>query len=249
MLGTLTFVLLTATAATPCENLKSISLPNTAITISEFVPEQQQPGNRGGRGDRGRGAPEAGSETRGRRRVQAAALHLSWMDRGGFGVGGLGGREPGRIHRWEPGDRTARTWRRTPRSTGLVAAAAAQRAPTRFRPTAVWCSAALCGFRNQYGTLASFFNRWNGIPDVWEWSWGGSIRSSGAPEALRTESYAAAPTRPSWPGEFALGHRRVSFCISSRPRVTVQSKVLIKISTIRVVSPISTLVRAVDVRP
>jgi hypothetical protein len=48
-------------AGTPCENLKSISLPNTTITISEFVAEQQV-ASRGGRGpgERGPGSPVAG---------------------------------------------------------------------------------------------------------------------------------------------------------------------------------------------
>jgi len=36
MLSALTVVALIAAAAMPCENLKSISLQNTAITISEF---------------------------------------------------------------------------------------------------------------------------------------------------------------------------------------------------------------------
>src|SRR5262245_33167539 len=56
MIGTLTFAVMAATtlAATPCEGLKAISLPNTTITTSEFVPE----GPAGG-GARGGGAPGA----------------------------------------------------------------------------------------------------------------------------------------------------------------------------------------------
>src|SRR6478672_13802876 len=55
MIGTLTFAVMAVTmSATPCEGLKSISLPNTTITTAEFVPEgPQQPAG----GARGGGAP------------------------------------------------------------------------------------------------------------------------------------------------------------------------------------------------
>src|SRR5215471_15052116 len=59
----LTLAVMAAMAATPCEGLKSVSLPNTTITTAEFVPEgPQQTGGGGGArggargGDRG-GAP------------------------------------------------------------------------------------------------------------------------------------------------------------------------------------------------
>jgi feruloyl esterase len=68
MIGSLTFAVMAATmAATPCEGLKSLSLPNTTITTAEFVPEgPQQPAGRGGgpaaaapRGDGARGQAQA----------------------------------------------------------------------------------------------------------------------------------------------------------------------------------------------
>jgi len=51
VISSLAIVLLAAVAQqAPCEGLKSLSLPNTAITAAEFVPAGPQRGGRGGRG-------------------------------------------------------------------------------------------------------------------------------------------------------------------------------------------------------
>src|SRR5512134_115546 len=68
MIGTLTIAVMAATmAATPCEALKAISLPNTTITTSEFVPEgpQQAPGGAARGGGAPAGAPQAAAGNRG----------------------------------------------------------------------------------------------------------------------------------------------------------------------------------------
>src|SRR4030095_651866 len=67
MIGTLSFALVLATMApTPCEKLKSISLPNTTITTAHVVPARAArgggppagaPRGEGGGGGRPRGAP------------------------------------------------------------------------------------------------------------------------------------------------------------------------------------------------
>jgi feruloyl esterase len=63
MIGTLTFAVMTAAtmAATPCDGLKSISLPNTTITSSEFVPEGPQQPAGGARGQAPAGQPPSGA--------------------------------------------------------------------------------------------------------------------------------------------------------------------------------------------
>ena len=82
MLGTLTVAVMAATmAATPCEGLKAVSLPNTTITTAEFVQEGPQQPAAGGRGA---GAP-AGAPAAG---VPAAATAA------GNNRGGGGGRGP-----------------------------------------------------------------------------------------------------------------------------------------------------------
>ncbi|HET9215488.1 MAG TPA: tannase/feruloyl esterase family alpha/beta hydrolase [Terriglobia bacterium] len=94
MIGALTLAVMAAAtvAATPCEGLKAISLPNTTITSSEFVPEgPQQPagGARGGgggnRGDGARGGEPAATATG----QQAPA-----RGDGGAAGGGRGGGPP-----------------------------------------------------------------------------------------------------------------------------------------------------------
>lgn len=65
MIGPLTLVMAAAVAATPCEALKSISLPNTTITLSEFVPEGPAQPAGGARGARG-AAPAAAANAGGR---------------------------------------------------------------------------------------------------------------------------------------------------------------------------------------
>ncbi len=89
MIGTLTFAVLAATmAATPCEGLKAISLPNTTITTAEFVPEgPQQPA---GGGARGRGGPGGGAPAAGGRAQAPAGAPAAAANRGG----GRGGGQP-----------------------------------------------------------------------------------------------------------------------------------------------------------
>jgi feruloyl esterase len=56
MMTTLAVLLFAAAAQqTPCDSLKSLSVPNTTITIAESVAAGTQPASRGGRG--GQGAP------------------------------------------------------------------------------------------------------------------------------------------------------------------------------------------------
>ena len=89
MIGTLTFaVMAAALAATPCEGLKAVPLPNITITSAELVPEgpyQPAGGARGAapggapRGDAGRGAQapargDAGAPRGGRGGAPAAPL-------------------------------------------------------------------------------------------------------------------------------------------------------------------------------
>ena len=52
MVSSLAFMLATTLAATPCESLKSVPLPDTTITAAELVPEGPAP-QRGGGGARG----------------------------------------------------------------------------------------------------------------------------------------------------------------------------------------------------
>jgi len=111
MLSALTVVALIAAAAMPCENLKSISLQNTAITISEFVPERQvQPG------ERGRGQAGRGGETRGQPGGPAGERRLELMSSAGSEPEDLGdGEAPRQAHLIGP-------WG-SPASAGLAAGA------------------------------------------------------------------------------------------------------------------------------
>ena len=86
MIGSFTFAILTATlAATPCDSLKSISLPNVTITTSVLVPEgpPQAAGARGGAAPGGARGPAAAGPAA----APAAA-------RGDGGGGGRGGGQP-----------------------------------------------------------------------------------------------------------------------------------------------------------
>ncbi len=230
MLGTLTFVLLTAPAPTPCENLKSISLPNTAITISEFVPEQQQQPGRGGRGDRGRGAPGAGSETRGQAPgAGRGAPPVVDAERGGFGLGGLGGlggRGAG------PDPSLGGRGPGLPARGGGRGAAGSNTVPVHCRVVAVLRPSTDSEINMELWLPSA--NRWNGKFQMFgNGGWGGSIQGlEGAmPEALRLGyATAATDTGHRGGGEFALGHpeRVIDFAYRAVHEVTVQSKVLIQ---------------------
>src|SRR5881409_2002678 len=70
MVSSLAFMLVGTLAATPCDNLKSVPLPDTTITSAALVPEGPAPPRGGGGagapargagpGAAGRGAPAAG---------------------------------------------------------------------------------------------------------------------------------------------------------------------------------------------
>jgi feruloyl esterase len=94
MIGTLSFALVMATMApTPCEQLKSINLPNTTITTAELVPEGPQvvPGGGGRGGSAPAGAPRGDGGARGQ--APAGAPPAAAGNRGGGG-GGRGGAQP-----------------------------------------------------------------------------------------------------------------------------------------------------------
>jgi feruloyl esterase len=219
MIGTLSFVLLAATAATPCENLKSLSLPGTSITISELVPEQQQSG-RGGPGERGRGATAAGR----------GAPPVVDAERGGIGARGpvpdpsLGGRGPGFPARGgERGIDGARG--------GGRGAAESKTVPAHCRVVAVLRPTADSEINMELWLPPA--NRWNGkFQMAGNGGWGGSLQGleSAMPEALRLGyATAATDTGHRGGGEFALGHpeRVIDFAYRAVHEVAIKSKVLI----------------------
>ena len=222
MLSALTVVALIAAAAMPCENLKSISLQNTAITISEFVPERQvQPG------ERGRGQAGRGGETRGQPGGPGRGAPPGVDVERGFGAGGPGGRggpAPGALDRpvGQPGLDGAR-------SRGAPVPAII---PAHCRVVAVLRPSADSQINMELWLPPS--DKWNGkFQMAGNGGWGGSIQGleSAMPEALRL-GYATAGTDTGHRGggEFALGHpeRVIDFAYRAVHEVAVQSKVLVR---------------------
>src|SRR5262249_17444831 len=93
MIGTLTFAVMAATmAATPCEGLKSISLPNTTITTPEFVQEGVYTPPAAPRG----GGPAAAAPAPERGAAGGDAAAAAPGNRGGRGGGAPAGAGGGR---------------------------------------------------------------------------------------------------------------------------------------------------------
>ena len=207
MIATLTLAVMAGAtlAATPCEGLKTISLPNTTITTSEFIPEgpQQLPARGGGgaaapRGDgagRGQapGAPQGGAPA-------AAGARGDGGARGGGG--GRGGGQPQIL----------------PAHCRVVAVL--KPTPDSLINMELWLPAA---------------DKWNGkYLSVGNGGWAGSIQglTNGMPAALRA-GYATAGNdtgHEGGNGTFALGHpeKLVDFAYRAMHEMTVQSKALVK---------------------
>jgi feruloyl esterase len=206
MFGTLTYVVFIATlAATPCENLKAVSLSNTTIMTSEFVSESRlQPGERGGPGRGARGAaPTQPPVARGQAQGEA---------RGGRGRGGGGG---------EAGTRG--------RGRG---AGGSDIVPAHCRVVAVLRPSNDSEINMELWLPPA--GVWNGkFQVVGNGAWGGSIQGldSTMPEALRL-GYATAghDTGHRGGGGFALGHpeKVIDFAYRAVHEVTAKSKTLIK---------------------
>ncbi|HLQ76880.1 MAG TPA: tannase/feruloyl esterase family alpha/beta hydrolase, partial [Terriglobia bacterium] len=210
MISSLALVVLGAvTAATPCENLKTLSLPNTTITSSELVKSGSPfPGARGGggasagaRGGAAPGAPAEGAATAAPQRGGGQAAPPAGAPVGGGGRGGPAAAPP-----------------ITPADFCRIVAVLKPSSDSNIN-VEVWLPAA---------------DKWNQkFQAEGNGGWAGSIQGFGDMQTAVRAGYATAGTDTGHnvsSGSFALGHpeQLIDFGYRAIHEMTVQSKALIK---------------------